>query len=98
MEGGYLTDLRTGAGTALAAQHLARAESRTLAVIGAVIGEFVGATEGLGFLLDTANSQVDTPLVWASLAFLSALGMIMFGMVVLAERILMPWADSVGHG
>ena len=35
MEGGYLTDLRTGAGTALAAQHLARAGSRTLAVIGA---------------------------------------------------------------
>ena len=70
----------------------------TLAVIGAVIGEFVGATEGLGYLLDTANSQVDTPLVWASLAFLSALGMIMFGAVVLAERIMMPWADSVGHG
>ncbi len=35
MEGGYLTDLRTGAGTALAAQHLARADSRTLAMIGA---------------------------------------------------------------
>jgi len=35
MEGGHLTDLRTGAGTALAAQHLARAECRTLAMIGA---------------------------------------------------------------
>ena len=35
MEGGYLTDLRTGAGTALAAQHLARPECRTLAMIGA---------------------------------------------------------------
>ena len=35
MEGGHLTDLRTGAGTALAAQHLARPESRTLAMIGA---------------------------------------------------------------
>ena len=68
------------------------------APIGAVIGEFVGATEGMGFLLDIANSQVDTPLVWASLAFFSALGLILFGMVVLAERILMPWADSVGHG
>ena len=70
----------------------------TLTVIGAVIGEFVGATERLGYLLDTANSQVDTPLVWATLAFLSALGMILFGAVVLTERILMPWADSGGHG
>jgi ornithine cyclodeaminase len=35
LEGGYITDLRTGAGTALAARHLARPESRTLAVIGA---------------------------------------------------------------
>ena len=69
----------------------------TLVIIGAVIGEFVGATEGLGFLLDIANSQVDTPLVWASLVFFSALGMILFGMVVLAELILIPWADSVGH-
>lgn len=35
MEGGYVTDLRTGAGTALAARHLARRESRSLAVLGA---------------------------------------------------------------
>ncbi|MGQ0654832.1 MAG: ornithine cyclodeaminase family protein [Betaproteobacteria bacterium] len=35
LEGGYITDLRTGAGTALAARHLARPESRLLAVIGA---------------------------------------------------------------
>lgn len=35
MEGGYITDLRTGAGTGLAARHLARADSRVLAVIGA---------------------------------------------------------------
>ncbi len=35
MEAGYLTDLRTGAGTGLAAQHLARADSRVLGVIGA---------------------------------------------------------------
>jgi NitT/TauT family transport system permease protein len=70
----------------------------TLAVIGAVVGEFVGAEAGLGKLLLVANSQIDPPLVWAALIFLSALGMLMFAAVVLAERILMPWAADVGHG
>lgn len=75
-----------------------RAAGKKRQVRALLLGDFVGATEGLGFLLYIANSQVDTPLVWASLAFFGALGLILFGMVVLAERILMPWADSVGHG
>jgi NitT/TauT family transport system permease protein len=69
----------------------------TLAVIGAVIGEFIGSNEGLGNLLLTANSQLDTPLVWASLVILSVLGMILYGAVVLAEKIFMPWAPDSGH-
>ena len=64
----------------------------TLAVIGAVIGEFMGSNEGLGNLLLTANSQLNSPLVWASLTVLSVLGMILYGLVVLAEKLLMPWA------
>jgi NitT/TauT family transport system permease protein len=66
----------------------------TLAVIGAVIGEFIGSNEGLGNLLLTANSQLNTPLVWASLVVLSILGMVLYGAVVLAEKILMPWAPE----
>jgi len=68
----------------------------TLAVIGAVIGEFVGSVGGLGNLLLTANSQLDSPLAWAALVWLSALGILLFMAVVAAERIVMPWAD-VGH-
>ncbi|HZP70679.1 MAG TPA: ABC transporter permease [Pseudolabrys sp.] len=64
----------------------------TLAVIGAVIGEFIGSNEGLGNLLLTANSQLNAPLVWAALIVLSALGMLLYGVVVVAENILMPWA------
>ena len=41
----------------------------TLSVIGAVIGEFVGSSEGLGFLLLTATSQLDTPLAFAALVW-----------------------------
>lgn len=70
----------------------------TLAVIGAVIGEFIGSNEGLGNLLLVANSQINAPLTWASLAVLSWLGMLLYGAVVLAEKIMMPWADqTMGH-
>jgi NitT/TauT family transport system permease protein len=68
----------------------------TLAVIGAVIGEFIGSNEGLGNLLLTANSQLNSPLVWASLVVLSALGMVLYALVVLAEKLLMPWAPQDG--
>lgn len=68
----------------------------TLAVIGAVIGEFVGSLRGLGNMLLTANSQLDSPLAWAALVWLSALGILLFALVVAAERLVMPWSE-VGH-
>ncbi|UUP15920.1 ABC transporter permease [Nitratireductor thuwali] len=69
----------------------------TLTVIGAVIGEFVGSNEGLGNLLLTANSQLNGPLAWAALVWLSVLGMVLFGAVALAERFFMPWAKTASH-
>lgn len=69
----------------------------TLAVIGAVIGEFVGSNNGLGNILLTANSQLDSALAWAALVWLSILGIVLFLLVVLAERLLMPWGVEGGH-
>lgn len=66
----------------------------TLAVIGAVIGEFMGSNSGLGNLLLVANAQVNSPLAWASLVLLSVLGMLLYAAVVVAERFLMPWAEN----
>ncbi len=63
----------------------------TLAVIGAVIGEFVGSSEGLGFLLLSATSQLDSPLAFAALFALSFLGMFVYLLVELAERLAAPW-------
>ncbi len=68
----------------------------TLAVIGAVIGEFVGSTNGLGNLLLSANSQLDGPLAWAALIWLSALGILLFVSVELAQKLIMPW-DETNH-
>lgn len=69
----------------------------TLAVIGAVIGEFVGSVDGLGNLLLTANSQLESPLAWAALIWLSALGIVLFAAVSIVERLAMPWAESGRH-
>jgi NitT/TauT family transport system permease protein len=63
----------------------------TLAVIGAVIGEFVGSSEGLGYLLLSATSQIDTPLAFAALFALSLLGMFAYLLVELGEYLMAPW-------
>ena len=63
----------------------------TLAVIGAVIGEFVGSSDGLGFLLLSATSQINTSLAFAALFALSVLGTITYLMVVAVERTLSGW-------
>ncbi len=57
----------------------------------------VGSVSGLGNLLLSANSQLDTALAWAALVWLSILGIALFGLVALAERLLMPWTRA-GHG
>ena len=62
-----------------------------VSVIGAVIGEWVGAREGLGYLMIHANAQLQVDLVFASIFWLSILGMGLYGLVVVVERLLVPW-------
>lgn len=66
----------------------------TLAVIGAVIGEFVGSNEGLGNLLLVANSQLDTPLAFAALFGLALLGIVLYGAVAALEWALDQWSGE----
>ncbi len=68
----------------------------TLAVIGAVIGEFVGSDVGLGYLIVMANNQIDTALGLAAIFLVSIIGLGLYGAIVLAERLCTPWA--VGEG
>jgi NitT/TauT family transport system permease protein len=69
----------------------------TLAVSGAIIGEFVGADRGLGYLLLFANGQLDTNLLFASIAILSAIGIVLFYLLLSIERVCMPWHVSAHH-
>jgi NitT/TauT family transport system permease protein len=69
----------------------------TLAVIGAVIGEFVGGNRGLGYLILIANQDLDTPLAFAALLILSVVGLVLYALIEVAERLLIPWSASVHH-
>ncbi|GAA2025715.1 ABC transporter permease [Catenulispora yoronensis] len=71
----------------------------TLAVTGALVGEFVGANEGLGFVILQANGNLDTPTLFAGLLVLTAIGVVLFAAVELAERWALPWhASRRGRG
>jgi ABC-type nitrate/sulfonate/bicarbonate transport system permease component len=63
----------------------------TLAVIGATISEWVGASAGLGFLIAQDTAQLNTTRVFASIVILGMCGMSLFSIVTLIERISMPW-------
>jgi len=63
----------------------------TLAVIGAVVAEWTGASVGLGVLINIADQGLfDTPLMFVALGTLALLGLTFYGVVLLAERALVP--------
>ncbi|MEU5777862.1 ABC transporter permease [Streptomyces venezuelae] len=66
----------------------------TLAVTGAVVGEFVGANEGLGYVILQANGNLDTPMLFAGLLVMSLIGVVLFAIVEIAEKLLLPWHAS----
>ena len=71
--------------------------SVTLAVVGAVVGEFVGSNSGLGYVLQKANGTFDLPLMFAALVVLSMVGVLLFLIIEMVERALMPWHASQRH-
>ena len=63
----------------------------TLAVAGAVVGEFVGADKGLGYLLLVTNSNMQTALMFATIVVLTIIGLIFFYIIEFLESFLIPW-------
>ena len=69
-----------------------------LASVGAIVGEFIGANEGLGYVLLTANGILDTEMLFAALVIISALAVLLYLLVFLLERICIRWHVSVRVG
>ena len=65
----------------------------TLAVIGIIVGEFIASQAGLGYLILFASSRQQTDLALACIAVLCVVGLVLYGIVVLAEKVVMKVYD-----
>lgn len=63
----------------------------TLALVGAIVGEFVSSRAGLGYLVIVANRDLNTEMTFAAFIALAIIGILFFYAVVLVERLLIPW-------
>ncbi len=63
----------------------------TLAVIGAVVGEFMGADRGLGFLVNLARGILDTPMLFVALFALVVIALALYSAVALLEYVVLSW-------
>ena len=66
----------------------------TAAVVGAVVGEFVASQAGLGMVIVNAQTNLNTPVAFAALVWISIIGLALYGAVGLAARWWAPWAES----
>ncbi len=63
-----------------------------LSTTAALVAEFIGSNSGLGYLLLQSQGQLETPLVFAIIVIISAMGVIFAGVLLALKRLLMPWS------
>jgi ABC-type nitrate/sulfonate/bicarbonate transport system permease component len=68
--------------------------SSTYAVVAAVIGEYVGATDGLGIWMQLSQRSFRTDLVFAAILLTAVLSVGLYAAVVVAERAIIPWSAA----
>lgn len=66
----------------------------TFAAIGAVFGEWSGSNGGLGYVMLEATPNLLTSRIFAAILILTVISLVLFGLVSVAERILVPWAPA----
>ena len=70
----------------------------TFSVIGAVVGEFVAADRGLGYLITSSTAFFRTSLAFGAVVLLSIIGIVLFQLVVIVERAFFSWSVSDSRG
>jgi NitT/TauT family transport system permease protein len=65
------------------------------AVVGSVVGEFIAAEKGLGYLQLVSNVHLDTVLTFAAVVAISLVGVILFYAMSAVERLAIPWNQPV---
>jgi NitT/TauT family transport system permease protein len=68
----------------------------SLALVGAIVGEFVSSQRGLGYVILSAQGTFDTPRVFAAITILAVLGLALVGAIGVIERLALPWHHSTG--
>jgi NitT/TauT family transport system permease protein len=66
----------------------------SLALVGAIVGEFVSSQRGLGYVILSAQGNFDTVRVFAAIFVLAVMGVLLFWIVSSAERLAIPWHSS----
>ena len=69
----------------------------TYAAVGAVFAEWAGSSSGLGFVMLQAQPSLETARIFAAVVVLTAMALALYGSVVLAEHVLVPWNRKVSH-
>lgn len=72
--------------------------SAIYSTIGAVIGEWVGAGAGLGYLMLSANAQLRVAEVFGAILCLTPIGLLLLAAVTGLERLLLPWQQLTREG
>jgi NitT/TauT family transport system permease protein len=65
--------------------------SSSLAIVGAIVGEFVGATQGLGYLIMVSSAHLETATLFAAIAAAALAGIILFYVIGWAEERIIFW-------
>lgn len=66
-----------------------------LATTGAIVGEYISGSEGLGFLVVSSMNQLDAALTFALILWLSLMGLVLYLIVNELKRFFIPWHESV---
>ena len=66
----------------------------TMVIVGAIVGEFIASDKGLGYIIINSQFTMNTPPIVSALILISAAGGLLYGLVTLLEKLIMPWRHT----